>query len=194
MEWRALPIDPRYKVSDTGLIKGLNGKLMKQATDTRGYKFVTLNNNYKQYHLSMHRAVAMCFIPNPDNLPQINHIDEDKANNNKSNLEWCDNRYNSHYSHSARVLMIDKKTLEIVKEFESIRDVDLFFGKEAHQSVGKVCHHMPRYYSAYGYFWEFKNNIGRSKMGRIAGTSVNSRQSAAELGGQKLQEGSETNP
>ena len=96
--WKELPIDKRYKVSEIGEIKGLDGRILKQGTDTKGYKFVTLNNNYKQFHLSVHRAVAMCYIPNPHNYPQVNHKDEDKANNVYTNLEWCDKKYNNEHA------------------------------------------------------------------------------------------------
>lgn len=156
MEWKKLPIDERYLVSDTGLVKGLDGRILKQATDSRGYKFVTLNNNYAQYHLSVHRAVALCFIPNPNNFPQVNHKDENKTNNVVSNLEWCTNKYNSHYSHARPVLMLDKETEEVLKRFEALRDVDLYFNKNAHQSVSKVCLGYPRYNTAYGYKWRFE--------------------------------------
>lgn len=156
MIWKKLPIDTRYLVSNTGLIKGLNGKLLKQATDKKGYKFVTLNNNYKQFHLSIHRAVALCFIPNPNNYTQVNHIDKNKANNHVNNLEWCNNKYNSHYSNSKAVLMIDKNTKEIIHRFEAIRDIDVYFNKEMHQSISNCCNHRPKYKTAYGYIWEFE--------------------------------------
>lgn len=165
--WKELPIDPRYKVSEDGKIKGLEGKILKQSKDTRGYLFVTLNSNYKQYHLSMHRAVAMCYIPNPHNLPQVNHKDEDKTNNNVENLEWCDNKYNSHYSHAKAVLMIDKVTGKVVKRFEALRDVDSYFDKDVHQSISKCCLHRPRYYSAYGYRWEFEEPLVEVKRGEL---------------------------
>lgn len=165
--WRELPIDPRYKVSEDGRIKGLDGRMLKQATDTRGYLFVTLNNNCKQYHLSVHRAVALCYIPNPHNFPQVNHKDENKTNNNADNLEWCTNKYNSHYSHAKPVLMLDKKTGKVIKRFEALRDVDIYFGKNVHQSVSKCCLHKPRYYSAYGYRWKFGEPLVEVKRGEL---------------------------
>lgn len=165
--WKELPIDPRYKVSENGQIKGLDGRILKQGTDTRGYKFVTLNNNYHQFHLSVYRAVAMCYIPNPHNLPQVNHKDENKTNNVYTNLEWCDNKYNSHYSHAKAVLMIDKNTKEVIKRFEALRDVDIYFGKNVHQSVSKCCLHKPRYYSAYGYEWKFEESLVELKRGEL---------------------------
>lgn len=156
MIWKDLPIDTRYKVSNTGLVKGLDGRILKQGTDTRGYKFVNLCNDNNTFHLSVHRAVAMCFIPNPDGFPQVNHKDENKQNNNVSNLEWCDNKYNSHYSHAKPVLMMDKNTGVVLKRFEAVRDVDEFFGAKAHQSVSKVCLGKPSYHTAYGYKWKFE--------------------------------------
>lgn len=159
MIWKKLPIDERYLVSNTGLIKGIDGRILKPAIDTRGYKFVTLNNNYKQFHLSIHRAVALCFIPNPNNYPQVNHIDEDKTNNKVENLEWCTNKYNSHYSHSKPVLMIDKNTKKVLKRFEALRDVDIYFGKEVHQSISKCCNNKSKYKTAYGYIWKFEELV-----------------------------------
>lgn len=156
MEWKELPIDPRYLVSPEGLIKGLDGRILKQATDIRGYKFVNLNKEGKQFHLSVHRAVALTFIPNPKNYPHVNHKDEDKTNNKVSNLEWCTPRYNSHYSNSKPVLMLDKNTNEVLKRFESIRDTDAYFSKCAHQSISKVCSGSPRYITAYGYKWRYE--------------------------------------
>lgn len=109
----------------------------------------------------------MCYIPNPHNLPQVNHKDENKTNNVYTNLEWCDNKYNSHYSHAKAVLMIDKNTKEVIKRFEALRDVDIYFGKNVHQSVSKCCLHKPRYYSAYGYEWKFEESLVELKRGEL---------------------------
>jgi hypothetical protein len=56
-----------------------------------------LRVHYKGVCQYVHRLVAMAFIPNPDNLPQVNHKDENKCNNNVDNLEWCTAKYNSNY-------------------------------------------------------------------------------------------------
>lgn len=60
----------------------------------RGYKSVSMQVGDKVIRRNVHRLVAIAFIPNPQNLPEINHIDENGLNNNISNLEWCDRRYN----------------------------------------------------------------------------------------------------
>lgn len=58
---------------------------------------VGLTKNRKQHTCKVHRLVASAFIPNPNNYPQVNHIDENKSNNTADNLEWCTNDYNTHY-------------------------------------------------------------------------------------------------
>ena len=95
-----------YEVSNTGRVRSLDryvrrnyfkkGRILK-LNDRRGYLFVELCLNNKTKNFSVHRLVAQAFIPNPDNLPQVNHIDEDKLNNRVENLEWCDSKYNSNY-------------------------------------------------------------------------------------------------
>lgn len=69
-----------------------------------GYYIVGLMKNNKIYYPRLHRLVAITFIPNPNNYPQVNHKDENKANNNVENLEWCDAKYNSNYgTRNARI-------------------------------------------------------------------------------------------
>lgn len=92
----------KYQVSNFGNIKSLNYKLsgkekiMKLGKE-HGYPVIQLfkNSNCKQF--KVHRLVAQAFIPNPDNLPVVNHKDESRNNNRVDNLEWCTYKYNLNY-------------------------------------------------------------------------------------------------
>lgn len=91
-----------YKVSNRGSVtsaprKGTKGGLLKPTKDKDGYLCVGLNKRNKGKTVKVHRLVAAAFIPNPDDLPEVNHKDEDKSNNNVENLEWCYHDYNSQY-------------------------------------------------------------------------------------------------
>ena len=92
-----------YQVSNLGNVRSLKYaggnkvKLLKQYTDKKGYKRIGLYKNGKYKLYMVHRLVTIAFIPNPNNLPIINHKDEDKTNNNVNNLEWCTYEYNNTY-------------------------------------------------------------------------------------------------
>lgn len=76
----------------------LKEKILKPSTITKGYKGITLTKDKKRYPKKVHRLVAEAFIPNPNNKPQINHIDCNKSNNNVNNLEWCTNSENQKHA------------------------------------------------------------------------------------------------
>lgn len=81
-----------YKVTSWGNILSLKtNKLMKFETTKKGYQRVTLVKNGKRKHFKVHRLVAMAFLDNKDNLPQVNHMDGDKKNNHITNLEFVTN-------------------------------------------------------------------------------------------------------
>lgn len=85
----------RYAGSRVGNGKFINGQNLNKPIDNKsGYRYVSLNKKGKGRSTRIHRIVALAFIPNPDKLPQVNHIDGDKSNNCVSNLEWCNNREN----------------------------------------------------------------------------------------------------
>ena len=73
------------------------GKILAQSLKSIGYCEVTLYLDGKYKTFKVHRLVAEAFIPNPDNLPCVNHKDECKSNNHADNLEWCSHYYNNHY-------------------------------------------------------------------------------------------------
>lgn len=87
----------RYINTVTGIRK-FTGKLLKTDPTKDNHLRVTLSNGGIKKRIFVHRLVAECFIPNPLNLPIINHIDEDPTNNYYKNLEWCTNQYNIVYN------------------------------------------------------------------------------------------------
>ena len=93
-QWKRIKGHPRYLVSNYGNVYSeyKNG-LLKQMKDAYGYAQVNLNRHPKK----VHRLVAEAFIPNPEELPEVNHKDEDKSNNRIDNLEWCTSKYNMNY-------------------------------------------------------------------------------------------------
>lgn len=98
---RVRSVDRIKKVNDNGRIyyKPLKGKELSSAS-RKGrscYNVVSLTKNGVSKSFYVHRLVAEAFIPNPLNLPQVNHKDENKINNKSENLEWCTNDYNHSY-------------------------------------------------------------------------------------------------
>ena len=86
-----------YRKSRNGSVRFYKGKILKLRTDRDGYLHVSLSKNNKRKNITVHRLVAQAFLDNPNNLPQVNHRDENKQNNVASNLEWCDVKYNCNF-------------------------------------------------------------------------------------------------
>lgn len=95
--------DGKYQISSNGRVRSLNFNkteetvILKQSSDTYGYKQVTLYKNGKRKTYKVHRLVAETFISNPNKYPQVNHKDENKENNSVKNLEFCTEQYNINY-------------------------------------------------------------------------------------------------
>lgn len=96
MEWRKIEGFERYSVSDTGLVRNdRTGKILKESMATNGYSRIGIYDETGNIKWNgVHRYVAMAFIPNPENKPQVNHIDGNKQNNAVSNLEWVTSHEN----------------------------------------------------------------------------------------------------
>lgn len=147
-----------YQVSNHGNVKSLgNGKsrkekILKPFNNTKGYLQVTLCREGKQKQHLVHRLVAQAFIPNPQNLPQVNHRDENKTNNNVENLEWCDCVYNINYGTRTEKTSKQVICLETGKVYPSTNEVERQLGF-ANQYISAVC--TGKYKQAYGYHWEY---------------------------------------
>lgn len=88
----------RYKVSNTGKIYStISNKCLALRINKSGYSQINLYKDCDRQMFSIHRLVAQAFIPNPENKPQVNHIDEDKTNNTSSNLELVTSKENKNH-------------------------------------------------------------------------------------------------
>lgn len=169
-----------YAVSNLGNVKRLchyvwfggithDEHIMKQQIDSKGYPIVTFTVLGKQKTVKVHRLVATAFIPNPDNLPQVNHKDGNKTNNKVSNLEWCTLEYNVIHAHKNH-LIPRRKTKPVyqfdlngnkIKKWKSMS----FASKETGivlSSIYNCC--IKKSSSAGGYFWSYDSVINKNEM------------------------------
>ena len=148
-----------YAVTSCGKVWSyINEKFLKPGVNNDGYLRVNLYKNGKYKSYAIHRLVAMAYLPNPENLPEINHKDENKTNNCLQNLEWCDRKYNINYGncierssskHKKPILQYDLDG-NFIREWPSATDV----GREVRCNI-KECLRGRRK-TAYGYKWVYK--------------------------------------
>ena len=109
----------------------------------------------------LHREVAKAFIPNPDNLPEINHKDEDITNNCVDNLEWCTSKYNANYGSRNARMKANKKTIPVIqkdldgnfiKRWNSLSDASRYFNVDV-SSMIRVC--KGKQHTCRGFKWEY---------------------------------------
>ena len=134
-------------VSDDGRVRSnlRDGRILKTQFDKKGYARVRVTIQGVKKSLKVHRLVAQLYVPNPDNLPQVNHIDGDKTNNSASNLEWVSNYDNAQHAiandlwenvyrasqkanetRKTPIYSIDSETGER-RDFESVSEAERFF-------------------------------------------------------------------
>lgn len=180
-----------YQVSNYGRVKSLTRRInsglnyshyktvyeqiLKPSKDKDGYACYVLWKENRNKKWFAHKLVSITFIPNPDNLPCVNHKDENKLNNfvwvnpdgsideSKSNLEWCTVKYNTNYgtaiqrrSEKTRNGKLSKPVLQFsmdgtfIKEWESVSDTR----RAGLSSVDKCCNGKRK--SAHGFIWKYK--------------------------------------
>lgn len=139
-----------YHATAMGDIIGPSGKKLKAQVGNSGYLNVSISINGKPVRKTIHRLVATAFIPNPDCLDQVNHIDGDKTNNKIDNLEWCSRSNNM--KHAVRVLG---------KNFGfKARPVKDLTSGESYQSLGEAAEKIG---STYGSVWAALNRGTRTR-------------------------------
>lgn len=144
------------KVVQGAWVQHRKGKLLKKGKRGRKgqpqYEFVILLDSEGRYHHeSVHRLVAKAFIPNPDNLPEINHKDENSLNNSVDNLEWCSRQYNIDYSKSKPIIQYEDGVP--IAEYKSISYAGKLTGISRRAINNVLC---GRSNTAGGYSWKYK--------------------------------------
>lgn len=154
-----------YQVSNLGRVKSLKfnkEKIIKGSKGGGGYLQVILCKEGKIKFHKVHRLVASAFLENPDNLPEINHIDEDKTNNITTNLEWCDCKYNINYG--SRTEKTQKPILQFTKNGEFVRrwESGTQVQRELGFDSGNICSCCKEKLKlAYGYKWGYEKDYVR---------------------------------
>lgn len=175
-EWRPIQgYEGFYEVSNMGRVKSIRRTVRANTCGTRevperilstpisscGYALAVLCKNGIKKNALVHRLVASAFSPNPLNLPEVNHKDEDRTNNVVDNLEWCDQKYNVNYGtgiqkcsekRRKQVSMIDSETNKILRSFNSAREAYSITSVN-YKSISAVCHGKAK--TAGGYKWSF---------------------------------------
>lgn len=171
--WKELPgVDglPDLLVSSLGNVRNKVTGHQYKFSNCKGYRIANISYNSKHKNVKAHRLVAMAFLPNPDNLPEVNHINGVKSDNRVENLEWCSGSQNVKHAYriglhrpSGGVPPKPVLCVELGMAFPSVSAAARFFGKVANRQ--RVClSAMDNRYKAYGYHWRYIDK-GGSRMG-----------------------------
>lgn len=182
-EWKDIPgYENLYQASSLGRIKSCakticytNGKIIHRKekilslVNSYGqYLTVGLNKNSEHKTYNVHYLIALTFIENPDNLPCINHKDENKYNNTVNNLEWCSYSYNTTYNNAMRTRLntrnannsfgCEKKVHQCdlqgntIRVWNSVRSIERELGYKS-SNISSCC--LNKRKTAYGYIWKY---------------------------------------
>lgn len=164
--WKPIIDFPGYEVSNLGRVKSLekwiennggkqhcNERLLVIDINKhrRNYCQVHLRKDGKTFTKKVHQLVAEAFVPNPNDLPQINHKDCNPLNNTVDNLEWCDQQYNNDYSVSKKVYQYDKDGT-FINSFVSTVKAANSVGADA-SNISRCCNGIIK--TVKGYVWKY---------------------------------------
>ena len=157
-----------YEVSNLGKVRNMYGVILI-GWKTKDYHYISLSKNGKNKKYRVHRLVAQAFIPNPKNLPVVNHIDENKLNNCVDNLEWCTQEENvckyfgtkpkikkpkiKDYHIAKPILQLDKNG-NFIKKWKSMMEIERNLNIKS-GNISLCCNGKKP--SAKGYIWRYAN-------------------------------------
>lgn len=184
-QWKPIPqYEELYEVSDKGNVRSIaqytrhhtvvsrpNPRMIKAELTHDGYVRVSLSNHGVHKHFLVHRLVAITFIPNPNNLPQINHKDENPQNNSVDNLEWCTGMHNCNYGlhcqrikerlaikhHRAKSVAQLDRNGNTVKIYKSVNDAAREMGVRG-ENISRCCN--GKNIQSCGYGWKYVDDDG----------------------------------
>jgi len=160
-----------YQVSNLGRVRNADGHVHTPKKHNKGYYHVHLSDGHDKIKAKLvHRLVAEAFIPNPNNYPCVNHINEHKTDNRAENLEWCTHSVNmlKHFEicprkvslkHNCLIEQIDKEG-NLVRTWSNIAEVHREMGY--HNTSLKECCEGKRH-KAYGYKWHYANKDNNTR-------------------------------
>lgn len=182
--WKWIPgYEGAYQASNLGRVRSVDrrvskgsctvfkpGVVLRPAFHGKGYLQVSLSKDGKSSSIAVHRCVATAFLPNPNGLPEVNHINEIKTDNCVENLEWCTHRYNSLYGtknyrtgQTLRRKKINCKPVvqfslngEMVAEYDSIEEAAKAVGCKCPAAISQNLLGVTR--SSCGYKWRYKSS------------------------------------
>ena len=160
--WKVIPPFPRYEASSIGRVRSTVNNhgnyrihVLKLHENKFGYLSASVYKSGKVRHILAQRLIAMAFIENPKNLPQVNHKNEIKTDNRPENLEWCSVSYNINYGtrnervskstgktrrerYCKKIEQVNPETKEVVRVWDAARQIEKETGF-AHSNILACC-------------------------------------------------------
>lgn len=166
-QWKAIKGFKEYQISTDGRVKARSGKILTPNDNGFGYLHIHLMKDGKPHAKKIHRLVAEAFIDNPEQKPQVNHIDGNKANNSLDNLEWTTQSENMKHAYinglrsktRRQVVQIELATNKQLKIYKGPRAAERATGIK-HEYICFACRSNTK---AGGYKWQYKEALKAGK-------------------------------
>lgn len=181
-----IPKFEHYYIEETGnIINTASGRSIKPSLNENGYWYVSLWKNNKGKTFSLHRLVAQAFIPNPENKPFVNHLDADRTNTHKDNLEWCTQSENIKHAYQLGT-MSQKKNFDLEELDWLLNEVisgQTMTGLAEHLKVGlsRLTINLRNHAHQINRMTEFENELRRQKAVRNTQANASKQKPVAQL-------------